>query len=82
VIHDRDSIFSATLDEVREHRYVLAPGRYVGSANGEDDDTPFEECFPKLVGELEAQFSESRELETEIRANLARVGTSLKNDTA
>jgi type I restriction enzyme M protein len=69
----------ATLEEIREHRYVLTPGRYVGSANGEDDDTPFEERFPKLVEELQAQFDESNRLEREIRAHLARVAVTLTN---
>ncbi|MBI3917437.1 MAG: N-6 DNA methylase [Betaproteobacteria bacterium] len=40
---------------------------------------PFEERFPKLVAELETQFAESRRLEEEIRANLARVGAALKS---
>ncbi len=72
----------ATLDAIREHRYVLTPGRYVGNANGEDDDMPFEERFPKLVEELEGQFVEARRLEKEIRANLARVSASLMNGKA
>ena len=61
---------------------MLTPGRNVGRANGEDDDTPFEERFPTLVKELEAQFAESGRLEKEIRANLARIHASLKNDKA
>ncbi|OFZ89175.1 MAG: hypothetical protein A2V78_15990 [Betaproteobacteria bacterium RBG_16_64_18] len=72
----------ATLDEIGEHRYVLTPGRYVGSANGEEDDTPFEERFPKLVTELEAQFAESDKLQKEIRTQRARVTGALKNGKA
>ncbi|MGQ0545290.1 MAG: type I restriction endonuclease subunit M [Betaproteobacteria bacterium] len=60
---------------------MLTPGRYVGSANGDEEDTPFEERFPKLVAELEAQFAESDRLQAEIRAQLARVGAA-KNGRA
>ena len=52
---------SATTDEIREHGYVLTPGRYVGAAEIEDDGVPFEEKManfqprstsssPKLTG--------------------------------
>lgn len=71
---------AATFDKIREHRYVLTPGRYVGSANGDDDDIPFEERFPKLVEELETQFAQSEKLQKEIRANLARVASKLPRE--
>ena len=63
----------ATLDEVREHKYALTPGRYVGVAGRcDDDDEPFEEKLPRLVAELERQFAEGRELEAAIRGTLSR----------
>src|SRR5690606_16120951 len=34
---------SATLEEVRQHEYILTPGRYVGIEDVQDDDEPFEE---------------------------------------
>jgi len=43
---------------------------------------PFEERFPKLVTELEAQSAESDRLQKEIRTQLARVSSTLKNDKA
>ena len=61
----------AALDDVRGHNYVLTPGRYVGAEDGPDDDEPFEEKFPRLVKQLEEQFSRSAELEQAIRASLA-----------
>jgi type I restriction enzyme M protein len=64
----------ATLEEVREHGYVLTPGRYVGAEGAGDDDESFEDKMPRLVAELEKQFKESAQLETTIRANLERVG--------
>ena len=65
----------ATLDEVgNEHRYSLAPGRYVGSSNGDIEDEVFEEKMPYLIAELNKQFIESAKLEKEIQANLREVG--------
>jgi len=32
---------SATIEEVREHEYILTPGRYVGIEEAEDDGEPF-----------------------------------------
>ena len=39
---------SATLDEIRGHGHVLTPGRYVGAAEAEEDDEPFEEKMRRL----------------------------------
>jgi type I restriction enzyme M protein len=33
---------SATLEEIRQHGYVLTPGRYLGTPEQEEDDEPFE----------------------------------------
>ena len=44
----------ATLDEIRGHDYVLTPGRYVGAADVEDDDEPFEEKMERLTATLRA----------------------------
>ncbi|MDK2892985.1 class I SAM-dependent DNA methyltransferase [Methanohalophilus sp.] len=65
---------SATLDEVKKHDYILTPGRYVGFAEEEEDDEPFEEKMERLTSELAEQFKESRELEEKIRKNLAEIG--------
>ena len=62
--------YSATLDEIREHDYVLTPGRYVGIEEEEDDGIPFEEKFDKISNELLELFKESEELEKKIKENL------------
>lgn len=62
------------LDEVTEHRNSLAPGRYVGSTNGDIEDEDFEEKMPFLLAELKKQFEESDKLEQEINQNLREVG--------
>ena len=39
---------SATLDEILESGCVLTPGRYVGIADIEDDEIPFEQQITQL----------------------------------
>ncbi|MDK2822011.1 MAG: type restriction enzyme protein [Candidatus Petromonas sp.] len=65
---------SATLEEVREHEYILTPGRYVGIEENESDDIAFEEKMEKLTSELSELFAKSRRLEDEIRKNLGGIG--------
>ena len=65
---------SATLDDVREHEYVLTPGRYVGIGDVEDDGISFEEKMETLTGELSELFAKSRRLENEIKKNLGGIG--------
>ncbi len=67
----------ATLEQIQEHNYALTPGRYVGSQEVDDEDEPFEERFPKLVAQLEAQFAKSRQLEKAIRAGLKEVADGI-----
>ncbi|UTT44511.1 type I restriction-modification system subunit M [Exiguobacterium aurantiacum] len=64
----------AKLDEVREHEYILTPGRYVGLEAIEEDSEPFEEKIERLTGELSEQFVKSRKLEDEIRVILEGIG--------
>ncbi|WP_022852670.1 class I SAM-dependent DNA methyltransferase [Thermodesulfatator atlanticus] len=65
---------SATIEEIREHDYILTPGRYVGVEIQEEDDEVFEEKMKRLVAELETQFAESTKLEEAIRRNLRELG--------
>lgn len=64
----------ATLDEIKEHDYILTPGRYVGIEEVEDDGEPFEEKMDRLTAELAKQFQKSKELEEEIRKQLGGIG--------
>jgi type I restriction enzyme M protein len=50
------------------------PGRYVGAAEVDADDVPFENRFAELKGKLEELFVVSARLEAEIRKNLGRLG--------
>jgi type I restriction enzyme M protein len=66
--------YSAKLDEIAKHDYVLTPGRYVGAAEQEDDGEPFAEKMQRLTAQLKTQFDESTKLEEQIRKNLAGLG--------
>ncbi len=63
----------ATLEDVREHRYAITPGRFVGSADLEDDSEAFEEKYKHLKSVLKSQFAESRELEVRIQEYLNEI---------
>jgi type I restriction enzyme M protein len=65
---------SATTDEIKEHGYVLTPGRYVGAAEIEDDGIPFEEKMAELSATLYEQFAQADQLEATIRKNLEVLG--------
>jgi type I restriction enzyme M protein len=67
---------SAALEEIRSHRYVLTPGRYVGAEEMEEDGEPFEQKMTRLVTQLNAQFAESAKMETAIKANMKGLGYS------
>ena len=65
---------SATIEDIREHEYVLTPGRYVGIEDIEDDGIPFDEKMENMTSELAELFAKSRKLEDEIRKNLGGIG--------
>jgi type I restriction enzyme M protein len=65
---------AAKVEEVREHGFVLTPGRYVGAEAAEEDDEPFEERMKRLVAQLKEQQAEGARLDREIEQNLARLG--------
>ena len=65
---------SATLEEVRKHKYVLTPGRYVGVEPEEDDGEPFDEKMKRLVATLQEQQAETAKLDAAIAANLGELG--------
>ncbi|MFF4650887.1 type I restriction-modification system subunit M [Streptomyces sp. NPDC001380] len=66
--------FSADLETVREHGYVLTPGRYVGAVAAEEEDAEaVAEQITALTGELYGLFKRSTELENTVREQLGRV---------
>ena len=67
----------ASIDEIKEHDYILTPGRYVGIEEVEDDGEPFEEKLERLTTTLANQFKKSRAIEAEIRKHLGGIGYEL-----
>lgn len=65
---------SATLEEIKDNDFVLTPGRYVGTAEQEDDGVPFTEKMQNLTALLKEQFAKNAELEAEIKKNLGGLG--------
>ncbi len=65
---------SATLEAIQKHEHALTPGRYVGIAPQEDDGELFEEKMARLSAQWREQQAEARRLDSEIEANLARLG--------
>ena len=65
---------AAKLEEIRTHNHILTPGRYVGAADVEDDEVPFEERFAALRARLEDQLAEADKLTATIRHTLAGIG--------
>lgn len=67
---------SASMDDIRGHGHVLTPGRYVGAAEADEDDVPFEERFAALKAQLEEQFSQSDRLQNMIISAIGAVHVS------
>ncbi|MFC9086328.1 class I SAM-dependent DNA methyltransferase [Nocardiopsis dassonvillei] len=68
--------YSAKLQEIAKHDYVLTPGRYVGAAEIEEDPNaePLDEKIARLTKELFEHFDESKRLESVVREQLGRIG--------
>lgn len=65
---------SASLAEIKQHGYILTPGRYVGAEELEPDTVPFSERFAELQAKLEQQLSKGEQLNETIRFVLRGVG--------
>jgi type I restriction enzyme M protein len=61
---------SALLAQIREYRFVLTPGRYVGSEEPEDDGEPMSEKLPRLRTALLQAFEESDQIQQRVREAL------------
>jgi len=63
----------ATLKEIEAQGWSLNPGRYVGVAEGDEDDFDFKKRLEELNEELEALSIEARELQERIGENIATI---------
>jgi type I restriction enzyme M protein len=67
--------YSATLEDIEKHDYVLTPGRYVGAPEVEEDPDaePVEARIERLTKELFAHMDESARLDAVVREQLGRI---------
>ena len=70
---------SVKVNEIKQHDFVLTPGRYVGAAEIKDDGEPFVEKMTRLTATLYRQQTEGRKLDAAIKKNLASLGWSNKD---
>jgi type I restriction enzyme M protein len=66
--------YNAKLEEIEKNGFVLTPGRYVGAADQDDDDEPFDQKMKRLSGLLRQQQEEGAKLDQQIIENLRRLG--------
>jgi len=66
--------YSAKLEEIEKNGFVLTPGRYVGAADQDDDDEPFDQKMKRLTALLKRQQEEGARLDQQIADNLRRLG--------
>ena len=65
---------SVPMEVIIQNDYILAPGRYVGIEDMQEDDIPFEEKMAELTEKLYQQMKEARRLDEIIKANLEELG--------
>lgn len=66
--------YSATLEDIEKHHYVLAPGRFVGASNMDDDDDAFEDKMIELTARVSERVARGKELEETLRDRMAGIG--------
>lgn len=71
---------AATIEDIKKHGFVLAPGRFVGSEEQEDDGEPFAEKYQRLLDELQECFAEGESLTEIVRSRLAEVEQSGRDE--
>ncbi len=65
---------AATTAEIAAQGFVLTPGRYVGTAEVEGDEEPFDAKMVRLTATLREQMAEGAKLDERIRKALGGVG--------
>jgi type I restriction enzyme M protein len=64
----------AETDDIRDNRYIITPGRYVGIKEQDGDDEPFEVKMERLSADLRESLQKSNELQENIEKNLEVLG--------
>ncbi|MCW3989967.1 MAG: type I restriction-modification system subunit M [Candidatus Bathyarchaeota archaeon] len=65
---------SANIQEIRDKKHRLTPGRYVGIKQNNDEEEPYEEKIEQQITELLRIFENSKNLEEEIKKNFEEIG--------
>lgn len=65
---------AAAIKDIREHDYVLTPGRYVGAAVVEENSELFTDKMRRLTSALRQQMEEAKKLDAAIYINLGELG--------
>ena len=68
---------SASLTDIEKHGFVLTPGRYVGITDAINDGIPFADKMNELTTKLGEQMAREKELDEEIKIQLAKIGFTL-----
>ncbi|ORB76488.1 N-6 DNA methylase, partial [Mycobacterium timonense] len=64
---------SATLEQIKAAGYALAPGRYVGAHEAEDDGEPIDDKIARLTKELLKAFDDSARCQEVVREQLEKL---------
>jgi type I restriction enzyme M protein len=64
---------SVSLDAIRDKEYILTPGRYIESAEADEDAEPFDQKMARLTKELEEKINESKKLDSAILENIRKI---------
>ncbi|MER7968229.1 class I SAM-dependent DNA methyltransferase [Streptomyces sp. NPDC096080] len=65
--------YSAKLEEIEQHDWILTPGRYVGAEEAEEEDESNTDKIKRLTRELRNAFAESDHLQAQVLAALERI---------
>ena len=65
---------SASTDEIRDHGFLLTPGRYVGANHVHEDQGSFAQTMQDLTEQLSEQLVRGSDLDQEIRSRLGALG--------
>lgn len=62
--------YSASLDDIERHEFVLTPGRYVGAETADEDDEQIGAKVERLAADLEQELEIGRQLDDEVLRRL------------
>ena len=65
---------AVTIKDIEEKKFILNPGRYVGTEEIADDGEPFEDKMRRLTSAYTKLSEESKKLDVQVRKNLKEIG--------